>query len=164
MVVNEDSARTITKNELVKIGEDLTSEIKGNSSTKTNGKFDLESKQNITLSTKKSLQLDANEITLKANSKIKFTVGQSSIEISPAGISLKTTNLSLDGKMVAAKSAGNFAISMGLGKIESKGPLNLKGLILNAEGSVMAKLKGGAMTSVEASGIFMQKGALIKIN
>ncbi|MEY8881125.1 type VI secretion system Vgr family protein [Donghicola sp. XS_ASV15] len=148
LTVQDTATTTVTKDE--------KTTIKGEATRKVEKSWDVD----IT----KDLTIDAQNITLTGKSKITLKVGSSSIELTSSGITIKGSKLTLDSTQLTAKGSAKFAISGGQGDVQATGPLNLKGAQLNAEGSVMAKLKGSAMASVEGGGMTQIKGALVKVN
>ena len=148
LTVDGTATRTVNKDE--------KTIIKGTATRKVEKTYDVD----VT----KAMTLDAETITLTGKSKITLKVGSSSIEISSSGINIKTQSLSMDSTQLTAKAKAKFEISGGQGTVKATGPLNLKGMQLNAEGSVTAKLKGGAQASVEAGAMTQIKGGLVKVN
>jgi type VI secretion system secreted protein VgrG len=148
LTVQDTATTTVTKDE--------KTTIKGEATRKVEKSWDVD----IT----KDLTIDAQNITLTGKSKITLKVGGSSIELSSSGITIKGSKLTLDSTQLTAKGSAKFVISGAQGEVKATGPLNLKGAQLNAEASVMAKLKGSAMASVEGGGMTQIKGALVKVN
>jgi type VI secretion system secreted protein VgrG len=142
----------------------VTQTVKGDEKTIIKGAATRKVEKTYDVDVTQAMTLDAETITVTGKSKIIFKVGGSSIELSSSSIEIKTQSLSLDSTQLTAKGSAKFQISGGQGTVQATGPLNLKGMQLNAEGSVTATLKGTAMASVEASGMTQIKGALVKVN
>lgn len=152
----KDYTLTVEDTATLTVKKDERTTIKGAARRKVEKTYDVE----VT----KEMRLDAETISLTGKSKITLKVGGSSIELSPSGVKIKTQNLSIESTQFNANGSAKFTISGGQGTVQAKGPLNLKGMQLNAEGSVTAKLKGSVMASVEAGGMTQIKGALVKVN
>jgi type VI secretion system secreted protein VgrG len=146
------------------VEDTATLTVKKNENTTVKGIATRKVEKNYEVEVTKGMTLDAETINLTGKSKIVLKVGGSSIELSSTGIKIKTQSLSIDSTQFTSKSSSKFQISGAQGSVQATGPLNLKGMQLNAEGSVTAKLKGAAMTSVEAGGMTQIKGALVKVN
>ncbi|WP_118136830.1 type VI secretion system Vgr family protein [Oceanicella sp. SM1341] len=99
-----------------------------------------------------SVAIDAGTtLSLSANASITLTCGGSSIEITPAKITLSAPQVEMAGSATTKISAG------GQLRLESQGMAALKG-------GGMLTLEGGGMTQLKSSGLLMAKGALTMIN
>ena len=118
------------------IGHDLTLTIKNDrTETVTAGKFDvtvkagkhnLTVKDDIKVTAQAKYNLDAtSDVTIESKTKITFKVGQSVIEMTPSGVSIKSVKIeakadaqmALESAMVEAKASGVMTIKGSLVKV-----------------------------------------------
>lgn len=88
-----------------------------------------------------SVKLDAGQSTLEAAKKIEFKVGQSTITLTPDGVTIKATKISIEGQMSA----------------------EMKAVQVSVKGSAQTKVSS-PMTEVSGDGMLTLKGGLTKIN
>jgi type VI secretion system secreted protein VgrG len=176
LTVGNNHTETVKGNQKHTINKNRTQTVKGNETVKIlKNKSDKISKNyNITVGQK---------MTVKATQKITLKCGGSSITMTPAAITMKSTNITVKANANMKAQAGvNAQIKGGVGiklqggvKADLKGGVMTKikgGVMLKAQGGVMAKVKGGVMGQFQGGalgqfkggGICIVKGALTMIN
>ncbi|MGQ9609779.1 MAG: type VI secretion system Vgr family protein [bacterium] len=96
--VGSDYEETVTSNKTVSVGSDLTISVSGNSGLDTNGNIGVSSGGNITEQAggnweaiaSSALRGSGMQIQLNANTQVQITCGGSTIQMSPANITLSS--------------------------------------------------------------------------
>jgi type VI secretion system secreted protein VgrG len=105
-LVNNDEAGEIGHDQKIEIGNDKTTEVGAN--------VKLEAGQNIDVTSKMGsikVQSKAGKIDIEAATGITLKVGSSSIEMTPAGITIKSTMIDVNGTMVTVKANAMAEVS-----------------------------------------------------
>ncbi|MCW8327859.1 type VI secretion system tip protein VgrG [Photobacterium sp. SDRW27] len=105
--------------------------------------------KNAEISASSKIIVDGQSIDLKGKTKIKLSVGGSSIELSQSGIKISGTQISIKGQAKAEMKAAMIAI-------QSQAKTDVKGALVEINGSAMTQVKAGAMVQVQ--------GAIAKVN
>jgi type VI secretion system secreted protein VgrG len=116
--VDGDAAISIKKNRTETVGADSTMKIKGNETTSVGGEVKIEIGKDMTvkvggagkLEVTKALEISAQEITIKAMTKIEIAVGSSKITLEPAQVTI-------EGVMIATKASAINEVKGALVKI-----------------------------------------------
>jgi len=100
----------------------------------------------------KTYKIDVGSaLEISAGSKISLVCGGSRIEMTPAKVTISSTQIEVTAKAMAKLTAG------GQLTMEGKGQATLKG-------GGMLSLEGGGMTQLKSSGLLIVKGSLTMIN
>lgn len=126
----------IAKTRDTQIGADDTLTIKGG--------------QKTTVAKGQDIDIGA-ALEISAKSKISFKCGSSTIEMTPAKVTISSAQIDIKASATAKLTAN------GQLKMEGKGQAALKG-------AGMLKLEGGGMTQLKSSGLLNVKGSLTMIN
>jgi type VI secretion system secreted protein VgrG len=116
--VDGDAAISIKKNRTETVGADSTMKIKGNETTSVGGEVKIEIGKDMTvkvggagkLEVTKALEISAQEIAIKAMTKIEIAVGSSKITLEPAQVTI-------EGVMIATKASAINEVKGALVKI-----------------------------------------------
>lgn len=143
--------------------------------------YTLETKEDISLTTKKNYALTATEavkvkgktIAMEASDKLELIVGDSKIVMTDSKIEISSGTISLDGSSKIEANGGQIALS-GDSKLEAKsgGSMTLKassslaasGLNAELKGSVGVTVKGSGTAEVSSSGQTTVKGSIVMVN
>ncbi|WP_245905436.1 type VI secretion system Vgr family protein [Photobacterium lipolyticum] len=101
------------------------------------------------ISASSKVVIDGQTIELKGKTKIKLSVGSTSIELSQSGIKISGAQISIKGQAKAEIKAAMIAI-------ESQAKTDVKGALVEVNGSAMTQVKAGAMVQIQ--------GAIAKVN
>lgn len=163
--VNNDSHSTIKgmkktqveKSATLNVKEDIQIESEKTFSAKSKDNWTGESDKdlklnaasNINIAAKSTVNVDGNQVSICAKSKIELKVGASKIEISASGIKIDAPQVSVSGKAKAEMKAAMI-------NIEGQGKADVKAALVSVNGSAMTQIKAGAMVQVQ--------GAITKVN
>ncbi|QUM84115.1 MULTISPECIES: type VI secretion system Vgr family protein [unclassified Moritella] len=109
----------------------------------------LDAGKNANISATSAIKIDGQTIELKGKTKIKLSVGGSSIEISPSGIKITGPQIAIEGQ-------GSATLKATIITVESKAKTDIKGALVGINGSAMTQVKAGAMVQIQ--------GAITKVN
>ena len=113
-LVQNDETGEIIHDQKVKIGNDQKVEIGNDKTTDVEANVKLEAGQNIDVTSKMGnikVKSNAGKIDIEAAMGITLKVGGSSIEMTPAGITIKSTMIDVNGTMVTVKANAMAEVS-----------------------------------------------------
>lgn len=93
--------------------------------------------------------VDGQSVEITGKTKIKLSVGNSSIELSPSGIKISAMQISIKGK-------AKTEIKAAMIDVVSQAKTSVKGTMVEINGSAMTQVKAGAMVQLQ--------GAIAKVN
>ena len=105
--------------------------------------------KNAEISASSKVLVDGQSIDIKGQTKIKLSVGSTSIELSQSGIKISGAQISIKGQAKAEMKAAMITI-------ESQAKTDVKGALVEVNGSAMTQVKAGAMVQIQ--------GAIAKVN
>jgi type VI secretion system secreted protein VgrG len=105
--------------------------------------------KNAEINATSKVLIDGKSIELSGKTKIKLSVGTSSIELSSSGIKISGAQISIKGTAKAEIKAPKIDIA-------AQAKATVKGAMVEVNGSAMTEIKAGAMVQI--------KGAIAKVN
>ncbi len=142
LTVGENRSATVGEKETITVGKDRSRTVGGSDALTVSDDRSAKVGKSATLTVGQDRKVTAGQkITLEAGTSLTLKVGSSKIEITSAGITLKATQITIQGKAA----------------VEAKAPS------VEVKGTTITKVEG-AMTSVKGSALLQLQGGLTKIN
>lgn len=116
---------------------------------KSSQNLELKSNNRMDLNANTSIKLDGKTIQLSAMQKIELKVGNSSLVLTPSGITLNAAQINIKGQ-------AKTNIQSPLIQIKAQGKASISGTLLSLSGSAMTEVKAGAMVQIQ--------GTITKVN
>ncbi len=146
--VGNDLTKKVTRDEKIEIGRDHFKKIGKNHEQETglNSKITIGSEHELSIGNKRTSNIGNSDtlnvgttLTVEAGASITLKCGNSSVSITPAGITLDSPNITMN----------------------SMGTIKMKSSIISAKSSGTTTIKSGGLTTVSAGGILKLKGTQV---
>lgn len=129
--------------------DQFTASAKKDLSLQSDATINSKAGKNAEISASSKVLVDGQSIDIKGQTKIKLSVGSTSIELSQSGIKISGAQISIKGQAKAEMKAAMVSI-------ESQAKTDVKGALVEVNGSAMTQVKAGAMVQIQ--------GAIAKVN
>lgn len=146
----DDTVNWASKKAMNLISDDtFTAKAKKDLNLTSNATINCQADKNAEITATSKVLIDGKSIALTGQSKIKLSVGSSSIELSPSGIKIAGAQISIKGQ-------AKVEVGAAMVDIASQASTTIKGTMIEVNASAMTNVKAGAMVEI--------KGAITKVN